>query len=46
MNEKITSIRVRESTRAKIASLGTADDSMEDIVLMLIQCYEESITGN
>lgn len=44
MTDKITSIRVRESTRDKIASFGNVNQSMEDVLLMLIQTYEESIT--
>ena len=44
MTDKITSIRVRESTRDKIASFGNVNQSMEDVLLMLIQTYEDSIT--
>ena len=44
MTEKITSIRCKASTRDKIASFGNANQSMEDVLQMLIQTYEESIT--
>ena len=44
MTDKITTIRVRESTRDKIASLGNVNQSMEDVLQMLIQNYESSNT--
>ena len=46
MTEKITSIRCRESTRDKIASFGNANQSMEDVLIMLIHNYEKSIKKN
>lgn len=42
MTDKITSIRCRESTRNKIASFGNVNQSMEDVLQMLIQNYEEN----
>ena len=39
--DKITSIRVKKSTRDALASLGGKDDSFDTIITRLIDCYNE-----
>ena len=42
--DKITSIRVRQSTRDALASLGDYGDSMDNILRKVLQAYDNSIT--
>lgn len=44
MSEKITSIRIRQSTKDKLASVGNTGESFEDVIKMLLHNYDESIT--
>lgn len=44
MTDKITSIRVYQSTKDKLHALGKKDDSYDDIINMLLLEFEESIT--
>lgn len=40
-----TTIRVKKTTKAKLSKLGSAGDSLNDIIEMLLQNYEESINN-
>lgn len=44
MTDKITSIRVRQSTRDALGAIGERGESMEDIIRRLLQSYDERIT--
>lgn len=43
MNDKITTLRIHQSTKLKLESLGNYGDSHEDIIKRLLQMYEENV---
>ena len=44
MTDKVTSIRIHQSTKEILESHGNYGDSHEDIIKMLLQHYDSSIT--
>lgn len=44
MAKKITSIKLQMETRDVLASIGSKGDTYDDIIRMLLQNYDESIT--
>lgn len=44
MTDKVTSIRIHQSTKEILESHGTYGDSHEDIIKMLLQYFDSSIT--
>ena len=42
MNKSRANINVARSTRNKLADLGRKDDTFNDIILMLIEYYEQN----
>lgn len=44
MTVKITTIKIKPTTRDVLASIGTKGQTYDEIIRMLLQNYDESIT--